>query len=92
MAKHRVEVTAIVEIEIDGDSTALTRATDNIDDFHEFFRPPITTAEQVLTYLAEVAVRTGVDDASRLDGWADLERGQARMDVIEVYDATVVSR
>lgn len=92
MAKHRVEVTSIVEIEIDDSSTALTRATENIDDFHSFFRPPITTADQVLTYLADIAVRLGVDDASRLDGWADLERGQATMDVVEVHDATVVSR
>ncbi|HKY57628.1 MAG TPA: hypothetical protein VJL80_06290 [Aeromicrobium sp.] len=42
------------------------------------------TEEQGLHMLADNAVRNGVDDASELDGWADLERGMVRLDVSNV--------
>ena len=82
MSKETVNLLVQVEVEIDDSSTAVTRATENIDDFHTFFAPPITTRQEVVDYLAEVCARIGVEDASRLDGWGDLERGQATMRVI----------
>lgn len=43
--------------------------------------PDIVTEEQLLKHLAYNAVFNGVEDASRLDGWADLKRGQITMRV-----------
>lgn len=43
--------------------------------------PDIVTEEQLLRHLAYNATFNGVQDASRLDGWADLERGQLTMRV-----------
>lgn len=37
------------------------------------------TREDVLNHLAAVCCRTGIEDASRLDGWADLETGVVTM-------------
>lgn len=79
--KHEVEVTVDVTVTIQDGTTALTRATENIEDFHDFFYPPITTEQGVIDYLASACVSYGVKDASRLDGWGDLERGQVTMDV-----------
>ena len=91
MKKYLVTMSVDVVVEIDEDTTAVTRATDNVEDFHDFFVPPITDEEGVVKYLASAAVVTGVEDASRLDGWADLEYGQATMRVRDVTDAEILS-
>lgn len=41
----------------------------------------VVTEDEILEHLAYNAIFNGVDDASRLDGWADLERGQLTMRV-----------
>lgn len=41
----------------------------------------ITSREGVLEHLAYNAIANGVEDASRLDGWADLEPGAITMRV-----------
>lgn len=81
MSAARVELYVVVEVEVDDSSTAVTRATENIDNFHDLFQPPITDGLGVVKYLAEVCARLGVEDASRLDGWADLKPGDATMRV-----------
>lgn len=43
--------------------------------------PDIQTEEEVFKHLADNAVFNGVADASRLDGWGDLERGLITMHV-----------
>jgi hypothetical protein len=43
--------------------------------------PDIVTEDQMLAHLAYNAIFNSVQDASRLDGWADLERGQITMRV-----------
>lgn len=83
MSKFRVGVYAVVEVEVDDTSTAITRATENIEDFHDFFHPPITSEIDVVEYLASICVQLGVEDASRLDGWGDLDRGVAVMRVVD---------
>lgn len=89
MTTYLVTCTTEVRITIDDSSTAITRATENIDDWHDAFRPPITTVEQVVGYLAAAAIQTGADDASRLDGWADLDRGQVTMYVVGASDPQI---
>jgi len=39
----------------------------------------ITTEDDIWDHLAYNCIVNGVEDASRLDGWADLERGQLTM-------------
>lgn len=43
--------------------------------------PDIVTEDEVLEHLAYNAIFNGVEDASRLDGWGDLERGKITMRV-----------
>ena len=43
--------------------------------------PSIQSEADLLAHLAYNATFNGVTDASRLDGWADLERGQITMRV-----------
>jgi hypothetical protein len=43
--------------------------------------PDIVTEEQLLKHLAYNAIFNGVTDASQLDGWGDLSRGQLVMRV-----------
>lgn len=85
-----LNVTVVVEI---NDENAITRCVENQD---EEGRPQpderggsgwrniyyrLLTREQVLEHLAYNASVNGIDDASRLDGWADLERGVVTMHV-----------
>lgn len=42
------------------------------------------TEKDVLDHLVYNCAANGIDDASRLDGWADLEPGQVTMEVIYV--------
>lgn len=41
----------------------------------------IRTEDEVLNHFAYVCVNAGYEDASRLDGWADLQRGEVTMSV-----------
>lgn len=43
------------------------------------------TEEDVLEHLAASCISAGVNDASRLDGWADLGRGEVTMFVTDIY-------
>lgn len=51
----------------------------------------LRTAEQVIEHIAFNAINNGIDDISRLDGWADLDSSAATITVfarqgdIEVY-------
>lgn len=90
MAEYEVEVTARVSVRIKDGTTAITRATENIDGFHDYFAPGITTEDAVLKHLAVVAVLFGVRDASNQDGWADLERGDVTMMIMDAHDEQVV--
>lgn len=42
------------------------------------------TEKEGLAHLAYNAVANGVEDASRLDGWGDLERGMLTLEVVDV--------
>lgn len=42
--------------------------------------------EEVLAHLAANCVNNGTVDATRLDGWADLEPGQVTMSIKDTYD------
>ncbi len=83
MSEYEVTLMVTVRVKVNDESTVITRATENMEDFHDFFRPPITTANGVVGYLAAAAASLGVWDASRLDGWGDVERGDAVMDVVD---------
>lgn len=58
---------------------ALNRALD--PDWRDHMYSDMDTREKVLAHFADNAIRNGVDDASSLDGWADLERGAVTMEV-----------
>lgn len=44
----------------------------------------LTTAQRVLEHFAYNAVYNGIDRASRLDGWVDLDPDAVRMTVLDV--------
>lgn len=92
MTDHEVGLNATVKISI-GDESAVARCVDNHDDQGQP-QPDVRggsgwrntyyalrTREDVLEHFASNAVRNGVEDASRLDGWADLDPGVVTMRV-----------
>lgn len=84
MAKYTVVVTADVEIEVPDDSTAITRATENTDDFQAYMGSHLATRDQVLEHFAYNCVANGIEDAASLDGWADIDRYSVTMRVTNV--------
>ncbi len=93
--RETIALRAEVVIDI-GDESAVLRCVENHD---ERGRPqpdvrggdgwrnvyyPLRTREDVLEHLAYNALIHGVEDASRLDGWADLPRGVLTMRVDRV--------
>lgn len=54
-------------------------ATEGEKGFQDYYYGPMTV-DEVMQHLAFNCVANGVEDASRLDGWADLEPGQLTMD------------
>ncbi len=84
MAEHEIEMVATVIIE-PGDTAPtdwLTRVTGR--DFPYRSRTGPFTEREGLEHLAYNAVANGVEDASRLDGWGDLERGMLTLRVENV--------
>lgn len=72
MPSYDVTVTATVTVKIADEVTdAFTRTED--PNFRNGLYGAMT-AENVLYHLAYNCVSNGVDDACRLDGWADLDR------------------
>lgn len=41
--------------------------------------------DAVLDHLSYNCINNGVEDANRLDGWADLDRGQLTMEIIDIW-------
>jgi hypothetical protein len=85
--RHRYELTADVMFEYDPEKVDLTHWLDP-DTMHRRHRmegiyPGLVTQDQLLDHLAYNALVNGVTDASRLDGWGDLERGALTMCVRE---------
>lgn len=81
--QREVTVTAYVKITVN-DPEAVTRVTgDDGDEWRSMFYD-LYTEEDVYNHLAYNAVANGIEDASRLDGWADLQRGAVTMIVTDV--------
>lgn len=77
---RRIEMTATVEIETSeaAPSDWLSRVTEADFPYRNMGGAPLTEDEG-LEHLAYNALANGVEDASRLDGWGDLERGMVTM-------------
>lgn len=71
-----MDMTCTVAIEVSDEAPTdwLSRVTDDDFPYRRWNGEPLTEDEG-LNHLAYNAVANGVDDASRLDGWGDLERG-----------------
>lgn len=82
---HEVACEATVTIRVSDDAPAdwLTRVTADDFPYKNVNGQPMTTADG-MEMLAYNALRNGVDDARRLDGWADLPAGVLTMDVTDV--------
>jgi hypothetical protein len=70
--EYFVAFEGVVKITIDDDSDAITRCTENIDGWRDNLYD-LRTREQVLEHLAFNCVANDVEDATRLDGWADID-------------------
>ena len=60
------------------DTDAITRCTENHDGWQEAYYP-INSEEEVYQQFAYNCIVNGVEDISRLDGWADIEPGTHTM-------------
>lgn len=82
---HVVEVTASVTITPAEDAPAdwLTRVSSGDFPYRSWDGSPLS-AEEGLEHLAYNAVANGVEDASRLDGWGDLDAGMLTLRVHDV--------
>ena len=77
---RRIEMTATVQIDASEAAPAdwLSRVTD--PDFpYRHMGGTALTEDEGLEHLAYNALANGVEDASRLDGWGDLDRGMVTM-------------
>lgn len=81
MSEHDVCMRAGVHIVIDDNCDAITRITGPDGDEWRKYMYDFHTEEDVLNHFADNALRNDVEDASRLDGWADLPPGAATMRV-----------
>ncbi len=84
MTEVEVEVSCCVRITPSPDAPAdwLSRVTTADFPYRRYDGP--FTEQDALNHLAYNAVANGVEDASRLDGWGDLERGILTMEVCDV--------
>jgi hypothetical protein len=80
--KRRIKVRAeyVVEVTIK-DESAITRATENEDQFRETYYALISE-EEVLEHFAYNRAMNRCYDASTLDGWADLPLGAVTMAIV----------
>jgi hypothetical protein len=79
----RCEATVLVHVRDDAPEDWLSRVTEADFPYRTWGGEPFTE-EDGIRMLADNALRNGVDDASRLDGWGDLERGMVELEVIDV--------
>lgn len=85
MSKTNRTVSMIVEVEI----TVSDGAPEDVisrgitDDFREVLYD-FRSEDEVIEHLAYNCIANGVEDAVRLDGWADLEPGLLTMAVVDV--------
>lgn len=79
----RCEATVLVHIREGAPADWLSRVATRDFPYARWNGEPMSEAEGV-KMLADNALRNGVDDASRLDGWGDLDRGVIELEVIDV--------
>lgn len=79
----RCEATVLVHVRDDVPADWLSRVTTEDFPYSKGNGERFTEADG-LRMLADNALRNGVDDASRLDGWGDLDRGVIELEVIDV--------
>lgn len=82
---EQIEMASTVVITASDDAPAdwLTRVTR--DDFpYRHMDGSALSEREGLEHLAYNAVANGVEDASRLDGWSDLDRGVLTMRVLDI--------
>lgn len=75
--------TVVVNVRDDAPHDWLDRVTAAGFPYTRYDGSPMSEREG-LEMLADNAMRNGVEDASRLDGWGDLDRGMVTMDVLDV--------
>ena len=74
-ATFQTEGEFIVHVRDDAPDDIFTRA-ENVEEFQKhLYGDAVRDKQTVLEHWAYNATLNGVDDASRLDGWGDLERG-----------------
>ncbi len=79
----RCEATVLVHVSPQAPSDWIRRVEDEEFPYRHASGSPLSVADG-LYMLADNALRNGVEDASRLDGWGDLERGMVTLEVIDV--------
>lgn len=78
-----LSATLLVYIEDRAPDDVFTRA-ENVEEFQKpLYGDSVRDKQTVLEHWAYNALLNGVDDASRLDGWGDLERGMVEFRVVE---------
>lgn len=94
MKKHLVRFEVEIEVRVADDSDAITRVTENHsspsisnpdarwkDQYYD-----LDGEEEVVGHIAGIVLNsTYGDDLSRFDGWADLEKGECEMVIMDVY-------
>lgn len=85
MSTREVRCTATVLIHVGATAPTdwLSRVTEPDFPYKRYDGQPFTE-DDGLSMLADNALRNGVDDASRLDGWGDLDRNVVQLEVIDV--------
>ena len=77
------EATVLIHVRDDAPVDWLSRVTTDDFPYKRWNGDPLPE-DAGLHMLADNALRNGVDDASRLDGWGDLDRGMVELEVIDV--------
>lgn len=81
---YLIETHTYVTVEVADDCDAITRVTGEGGDEWRSHYYNFATEQDVLEHFAYNAIANGVEDANRLDGWADLPDGAVTMLVTEV--------
>lgn len=82
-ADFEVSGTLLVHIEDRAPDDIFTRAEDVKGFQDHLYGDRVRDKQTVLEHWAYNAIFNGVDDASRLDGWGDLERGMVEFRVVD---------
>ena len=83
MSRFRAEMLAEVIIDVNDEHGVIGRYLPG-GEYHGEHPYGLRTKAEIVGHLARCAVNMGVDEVNRLDGWADLNDGAARMHVIDV--------